>query len=62
MLSMANLRLYLKSALFNKISGQLPKRAIRLIKQWANLCKDELMEQWNKAKALEKPDKIDPLK
>jgi len=44
-----------------KISGQLPKRATRLVKKWAIQNEDELMEQWNKAKALEKPGKIKPL-
>lgn len=45
----------------NKISGQLPNRATRLVKKWAIQNEDKLMEQWEKAKSLEKPNKIEPL-
>jgi len=44
------------------IVGQLPKRAIRLIEDWIELHKNELLENWNES-LKENPNfkKIEPL-
>jgi hypothetical protein len=44
------------------ISGTLPPRALGLVVEWANIYKEELKKDWIKAMALEKLDKIEPLK
>lgn len=47
---------------FAIISGVLPPRALGLVVEWANIYKEELKKDWQKAIALEKLDKIEPLK
>jgi len=44
------------------IAGQLPKRAIRLVEDWIELHKNELLENWNES-IKENPNfkKIEPL-
>ncbi len=44
------------------LSGDLPPRAIGLVIEWANKYKKELKNDWQKAIAYEKLDKIEPLK
>lgn len=44
------------------ITGTLPRRALRLIYEWLDLHKDELMKNWNLLSTDSKPLKISPLK
>ena len=43
------------------ISGSLTPRALGLVMEWASLHQKELLQDWEKAKNLQPPDKIDPL-
>lgn len=44
-----------------EMGGRLPNRAKRLVKQWADLHRGELLANWRKAQAGLPLDKIDPL-
>ena len=44
------------------LSGNLPPRAFGLVIEWANMHREELKNDWKKAIALEKLDKIEPLR
>ena len=41
--------------------GQLPRRALNLVLDWAELHRDELLSDWNKCRVHQSPDKIKPL-
>ncbi len=41
--------------------GQLPRRALDLVVEWAELHQDELRENWERARRGQQPKKIDPL-
>ncbi len=43
------------------IQGSVPKRALSLIREWAALHKDDLMEDWELCKQRKLPRKIPPL-
>jgi hypothetical protein len=43
------------------ISGSLPPRALRLVRQWARLHPDELADNWVRAQALEPLVAVEPL-
>jgi hypothetical protein len=43
------------------IAGDLPVRAIRLVRQWALLHRDELLSNWERAQRQEAVERIDPL-
>jgi hypothetical protein len=43
------------------INGSLPRRALRLVREWAQLHADELERNWELAQALEALEPIDPL-
>jgi hypothetical protein len=43
------------------IEGRLPRRALRMVRQWATLHHDELLENWNLARAQLPLHDIDPL-
>lgn len=43
------------------LNGSLPPRALRLVREWARLHEDELVENWQRAQALEPLVPIDPL-
>lgn len=43
------------------LNGHLPARALRLVREWAQLHADELDRAWELAQALEPPFEIDPL-
>ena len=43
------------------ITGKLPRRALRLVYEWLDLHKDELMDNWNRLQNSEAPHKIVPL-
>ncbi len=44
------------------LKGALPSNKLKLVLAWSELHKEELNEGWNKAKNLELPAKINPLK
>jgi Domain of unknown function (DUF4160) len=43
------------------LNGSLPGRALRLVREWAELHRDELALNWDLAQALEPLVEIDPL-
>jgi hypothetical protein len=43
------------------LRGQLPKRALALVLEWAAEHRSELMEDWNLCQAKQLPKKIQPL-
>jgi hypothetical protein len=43
------------------VKGTLPPRALRLVREWGVQHRDELMENWHRARAREPLEKIDPL-
>ena len=44
-----------------KVTGNLPPRAIRLVKDWLNLHRDELLENWELLRRGEQFKRIKPL-
>jgi len=43
------------------LQGSLPKRVLSLVLEWTALHQEELMENWELAKAEQSPQKINPL-
>jgi hypothetical protein len=43
------------------LEGQLNARAERMVREWAQLHRDELLANWNRARAAEEPQPIEPL-
>lgn len=43
------------------LSGDLPDRILRLIKEWGSLHQEELMVAWQQARSNQKPSRIEPL-
>lgn len=43
------------------LKGSLPSNKLKLVLAWTELHKNELEENWDKAKNLNLPDKINPL-
>jgi hypothetical protein len=43
------------------IRGSLPKRAMNMVVEWAELHQDELRAAWNDAQTSDKIRRIDPL-
>jgi hypothetical protein len=46
---------------FEVLSGFLPARALRLVREWAELHQDELAANWDKARERTPLDRIEPL-
>lgn len=44
------------------MEGHLPKRALALVLEWAELHRDELIEDWNLCVTNQLPKKIEPLR
>lgn len=44
------------------LEGQLPRRALELVLDWAELHKAELIEDWSLCQMKQQPKKIEPLK
>jgi hypothetical protein len=44
------------------VEGFMPKRALKLVFEWMDLHKSELLENWELAQNGELPKKIEPLK
>jgi hypothetical protein len=49
-------------ATLNIINGSLPKTAHKLVREWGELHRVELMADWEKTQKNAQPDKIEPLK
>lgn len=43
------------------VDGSLPRRALNLVLDWAELHQEELLKNWNLASANEMPNTIQPL-
>ena len=43
------------------IEGKIPSRALGMVIEWATLHQNELMANWERAKALQTLDNIEPL-
>lgn len=43
------------------LQGKLPRRAARLVREWASIHSEELVGSWDRAVNHEPPGKIDPL-
>jgi len=43
------------------VEGKFPKRALRLVLEWYELHKEELLKNWEKMQKGEPPDPIPPL-
>ena len=44
------------------VTGSLPRRAIKMVYEWLDLHKEELMENWERLSNRESANKIEPLK
>ena len=44
------------------VTGSLPLRAIKMVYEWLDLHKEELMENWERLSNRESANKIEPLK
>ena len=43
------------------IEGQLPRRALNLVQEWAMIHREELLEDWRLCRDNERPNKVEPL-
>ncbi len=43
------------------LEGQLPRRALNLVLDWAELHREELLSDWDKCRLHHQPNKINPL-
>ncbi|HEY1756255.1 MAG TPA: DUF4160 domain-containing protein [Bryobacteraceae bacterium] len=43
------------------LEGELPRRALELVREWARLHRAELLEAWRRCRDHEHPPKIEPL-
>ena len=46
---------------FSILKGQMPNRALKMIKEWASIHKTELEEAWQAVNNLQAPEIIPPL-
>ena len=44
------------------LEGSLPPRALGLVMEWAAQHREQLMQDWEKARSGQPPDKIEPLR
>ncbi|WP_026451022.1 DUF4160 domain-containing protein [Aequorivita capsosiphonis] len=44
------------------VKGNMPKRALKLLREWTELHREQLMENWNACQNNELPKKVEPLK
>jgi len=47
---------------FSVMRGDLPRRAMTLVLEWATAHRDELVEDWDLCRRLQHPKPIDPLR
>ena len=43
------------------LEGEIPERALRLVREWLEMHRDEMGENWRRTQVLEQPLPIDPL-
>ncbi|HEX3854970.1 MAG TPA: DUF4160 domain-containing protein [Polyangiaceae bacterium] len=43
------------------LGGSLPSRALRLVRQWARLHREELLANWHRARVYQPLESIEPL-
>jgi hypothetical protein len=43
------------------LAGELPARALRFVQEWAELHREELLANWDRARNLSPLERIDPL-
>jgi Domain of unknown function (DUF4160) len=43
------------------MEGRLPRRALSLVLEWAELHQSELLEDWDLCQAFKQPEQISPL-
>jgi hypothetical protein len=48
-------------ATLETVAGDLPRRALRLVRQWAVLHRKELLANWDRSQREEAVERIDPL-
>ncbi len=46
---------------FEILDGKLPRRALNLVLEWAELNQEQLLSNWEKCRAHHEPNKINPL-
>lgn len=44
-----------------KLTGTLPRRAIKMVYDWLDLHQQELLDNWERLKSEKQPIKIEPL-
>ena len=44
-----------------KVTGEMPRRALKLVYEWLDMHKEELLENWYKLEKGSVPSKIQPL-
>ena len=45
-----------------KVRGEMSERALRMVLEWLDLHRDEIMEAWKQASVGQNPNKIEPLR
>lgn len=45
-----------------KVRGEMSERALRMILEWLDLHREEIMEAWKQASVGQSPNKIEPLR
>ncbi|MBR3411883.1 MAG: DUF4160 domain-containing protein [Bacteroidales bacterium] len=45
-----------------KVRGEMSERALRMVLEWLDLHREEIMEAWEQASIGQNPSKIEPLK
>jgi hypothetical protein len=43
------------------LEGELPSRALRLVLEWAELNRPDLLENWERCRRMQQPRKLEPL-
>jgi hypothetical protein len=43
------------------LQGQLPRRALNLVQEWATMHRGELLEDWRLCRENARPNKVEPL-
>lgn len=43
------------------LDGDLPPRAARLVREWADLRRSKLEENWRRVEAMQQPERVEPL-
>ena len=46
----------------DKIKGEMPSRAVKLILEWLELHRDELLDNWERSQSGRTLNKVEPLK